>query len=121
MRRLFFGSSGGTNPVMTLTAIFRGGNEQIGFLLYGGQPQPNGIYINGKKYNIVAMSTRWSIRNYTATSSLNFEGNALPCNSVQLDINGTAHTFTSNGKAFTNNDGIFGENQTYTIKVLSIT
>lgn len=121
MRRLFFGNSGGTNPVMTLTAGFRGGNEQIGFLLYGGTPQPNGVYIKGKKYNIANIITQWRIRDYTATSSLSFEGNALPCNSVQLDINGTAHTFKSNGKSFTNKDGIFEENQTYTIKVVSMT
>lgn len=113
--------NGGVNPVMTLTAVFRGGHEQIGFLLFGGTPQPNGIYINGKKYNIVNIITQWFLRDYTATSSLSFEGNALPCNSVQLDINGTAHTFTSDGKSFRNSDGIFEENETYTIKVVSIT
>lgn len=123
MRRLFFGNSGGsgTNPIMTLTAVLLGGSEQIGFLIFGGRPQPNGVFINGKKYNITQLLTNFQLNGGTAFSVLSFEGSVLPCNSVQLEINGTAHTFTNNGKAYSNNDNIFEENETYTIKLLSTT
>ena len=123
LTRLMFSGlrGGGTNPVMTLTATFRGGHQQTGFLIFGGTPQPNGVFIKGKKYNIANLLTQWFLEDYTATSVLNFENNALPCNSLQFDINGTKHTFTKQDKYYATTDGIFEEGQTYTIKLLSTT
>ena len=122
MRRLFFGNvGGGTNPVMTLTAVVVGGNESIGFLIFGGVPHPNSIYIKGTKYDIQQIVTNVNINSGSAISALSFVGNALPCNSITLDINGTEHTFTNNSKTFANNDNIFEDTKTYTIKVVSIT
>lgn len=127
MRRLFFGSSGGTNPVMMLKATFLGSREREGLLIYGGKPQPNGIYIKEKKYNIAKIVILWDEKKYAATSCLSFKGDALPCNSIELDIKGTVYTVRNNGKYFiseeeyfTYGDEVFEENKTYTIKVLSI-
>ena len=123
MRRLFFGSvaASGENPVMALAAVRLGGNEQIGFLLFGGVPSPNTIYINGQQYKIQQLITNFNLNSGSAISVLSFEGNVLTFNSVQLEINGTVHTFTNNGKAYGNNDDIFNEGETYTIKFISAT
>lgn len=123
MRRLFFGSvaSEGTNTPMTLTAVRLGDNEQIGFLLFGGVPSPNTVYINGQQYKIAQILTNFNLNSSSGMSVLSFEGNVLTFNSVQLEINGTMHTFTNNGKAYGNNDDIFNEGETYTIKFISAT
>lgn len=123
MRRLFFGnvSKGGTNPVMTMTAALLGGHAQIGFLIFGGKPTPNGVFINGEQYNINQLITNFQLNSSTAFSVMSFEGSKLPCNSITLDINGTEHTFTNNGEAYSNNDDIFNEGETYTIKLVSTT
>ena len=124
MRRLLFfseNSSGGTNTPMTLTAVRLGGSEQIGFLLFGGVPSPNSVYINRQQYKIKQLLTNFNLNSSSGISVLTFEGNVLTFNSVQLEINGTVHTFTNNGKAYGNNDDIFTEGETYTINFLSAT
>lgn len=121
MRRLFFGSVGGTNTVMTLAAVRLGGSEQLGFLLFGGVPSPNTVYINGQQYKIKQMLTDFNLGSSTGMSVMSFEGSVLPFNSIQFEINGTVHTFTNNGKAYGNNDDIFNEGETYTIKFISVT
>lgn len=127
MRRLFFGNvnsgggSGGTNPTMTMTAVILGGNENIGFLLFGGVPTPNNVFINGKEYKIKQMLTNALLQSSNSISVMSFEGSVFPCNSITFDINGTEHTFTNNGKAYSNNDDIFTEGETYTIKLVSTT
>lgn len=123
MRRLFFGSvgGGGVNTPMTLTAVRLGGNESIGFLFLGGVPSPNIVYINGQQYKIAQMITSFNLNTSSGVSAMSFEGNVLPFNSVQFEINGTVHTFTNNGKAYGNNDNIFNEGETYTIKFISAT
>lgn len=122
MRRLFFGNvDGGVNPIMTLTADWLSGSEQIGFMVYGGQPQPNTVYIKGNAYNIKMLNTRWMIDYNETLSSIFFDGNATPCNSIQLEINGVIHTFTKNDTSYRNDDAIFEEGKTYTIKLISTT
>lgn len=122
MRRLFFGgNSGGTNTPMTLTAVRLGGSEQIGFLLFGGVPSPNGVYINGQQYKIKQMITNFELNSGLGRSVMSFEGNVLTFNSIQFEINGTVHTFTNNGKAYENKDDIFNEGETYTINFISAT
>lgn len=123
MRRLFFGNvgGGGVNPIMTLTTDWLSGSEQIGFMVYGGQPQPNTVYIKGNAYNIKMLNTRWMIDYNETLSSIFFDGNATPCNSIQLEINGVIHTFTKNDTSYRNDDAIFEEGKTYTIKLISTT
>lgn len=120
-RRLFFGNVGGANTVMTLTAERLGGSEQLGFLLFGGVPSPNTVYINGQQYKIKQMITNFNLNTSSGASVMSFEGSILTFNSVQFEINGTVHTFTNNGKAYGNNDDIFNEGETYTIKFISAT
>ena len=109
------------NPVMTLMADWITGSEQIGFMVYGGQPQPNTVYIKGNAYNIKMLNTRWMIDYNETISSIFFDDNATPCNSIQLEINGVTHTFTKNGTSYQNDDAIFEEGNTYTIKLISTT
>lgn len=123
MRRLFFGNvgGGGTNTPMTLTATRLGGSEQIGFLLFGGVPSPNTVYINGQQYKIKQMLTNFNLGMSSGISVISFEENVLTFKYIQFEINGTMHTFTNNGKAYENDYDIFNEGETYTINFISAT
>lgn len=121
-RRLFFGNvGGGTNTPMTLIADWLSGSEQIGFVVFGGKPQPNTVYIKGNAYNIKMLNTRWVIDYNETISSVYFDGNVTPWNSIQLEINGVIHTFTKKDTSYQNDDAIFEEGNTYTINFISAT